>query len=101
MTSMKRIGMSPNSLPIYHKIQIPFEEDQWLIANENNKFQIVSANSQDDTIKSIQTEYIVSNSNSKSYLRFFRNNEYLIVGTVIGDGENRRGVLNFHKVIYQ
>ncbi|CAF2152319.1 unnamed protein product [Rotaria magnacalcarata] len=101
MTHMKRINMSLNSLPLYHKIQIPFEEDQWLIINENNQFQIVYANSNDENMTPIRTEHVLPSRNSNVYLRFFRNNEYLIVGTVIGDGENRRGVLNFHKVIYQ
>ncbi|CAM2725761.1 unnamed protein product [Rotaria socialis] len=101
MASMKRINTSLNSLPIYHKIQIPFEEDQCLFINENNQFQIVYANSNDENMTLIRTEHVLPSRNSNVYLRFFRNNEYLIVGTVIGDGENRRGVLNLHRVIYQ
>jgi hypothetical protein len=98
MTPIKRIRMPNDSSPLYHKLQIPFDENQWLVINEKNQFYMVLTNPEDKTITPIQTDHVQAIENVAINLRFFHNNDYLLIGTVINNGTNKQGVFNFYKV---
>ena len=98
MPPIKRIRMSNDSSPLYHKLQMPFDENQWLVINEKNQFYMVSTNPEDKTITLIRTDHMQAIENVAVNLRLFRNNDYLLIGTVINNGTNKQGVFNFYKV---
>ena len=98
MTPIKRIRMPNDSASLYHKIQIPFDERNWLVTNENNQMYTVSTEPRDERITFIRTDHIQAIENVRISLRFFHNNEYLLVATAIKDDGTKRGVINFYKV---
>lgn len=98
MPPIKRIRMPNDSSALYHKLQIPFDANQWLVINEKNQFSMVSTNPEDKTITSIRTDHVQAIENVAVNLRWFCDNEYLLVGTVSNVGTSKQGVLNFYKI---
>jgi hypothetical protein len=98
MTLMKRIRVPNDSSCLYHKLQMPFDENQWLVINEINQFCMVSANPEDKTITPIRTNHVEAIENVAINLRFCRNNDYLLIGTVVNNGTHNQGVFNFYRV---
>jgi hypothetical protein len=98
MTLMKRIRAPNDSSCLYHKLQMPFDEHQWLVINEINQFCMVSTNPEDKTITPIRTDHVQAIEKVAINLRFCRNNDYLLIGTVVNNGTDKQGVFNFYRV---
>ncbi|CAF3786320.1 unnamed protein product [Rotaria sp. Silwood1] len=98
MTLIKRIRTPDDSLSLNHRIQVPFDQEKWLVVDEQNQCYKVSANPHDERIILVRTDQVQAIENVPIRLRFFRNHEYLLVGAVIGNSRQKQGVLKFYKV---
>jgi hypothetical protein len=97
MTLMKRIRMPNDSFSLFHRAQIPFEKDKWLLINEKNQFYMVSTNPDDERIIPMRTDDIQAIENVPIRLRFIHNGGSLLVGAVFGNSRQKKGVLKFYK----
>lgn len=98
MTLIKSIRMPDDSLSLIHRIQIPFDQEKWLVLdNEKHQFYTVSANPDDKDIRRMRTDHVQTIENVTIHLRFVRNNTYLLLGTVIRNSRQKHGVFSFYK----
>ncbi|CAF1684710.1 unnamed protein product [Adineta ricciae] len=96
---IKRIRMENESSALLHRIQIPFEQDFWLIIDDNrNQLYKVSIDPNDERIVPIKTNQIKAIQNVPSHFRFIPNQKYLLVGAVIGNSTQKQGVFKFFRL---
>ena len=98
MTSLKRIRMPNDSSSLYHKIQLPFDQKKWIAISERNQFYLVSINPQDERILPIRADNVQAIENTAISLRFVFNHQYLLVGALLDNGDEKQGVLSFYKL---
>ena len=98
MTLMKRVRMPDDSLALYHRAQIPFDQEKWLAVDEANQCYKISANPDDEKITLVRTEDIQAIKNVGIRFRFIHNGNYLLVGAVLGNSRQKQGVLKFYKI---
>ncbi|CAF1032948.1 unnamed protein product [Adineta steineri] len=98
LTLIKRISMQKGSVFLLHRIQVPFDQEKWLIIDAKNKCYKVSANPNDMNIISMRTDDVQAIESVPIHLRFVRNNEYVLVSAVVGDSRRKQGVLKFYKL---
>lgn len=99
LSLMKRIRMPDDSLSLRQRLQVPFEQNKWIVVDDNGRCYKVSTNPADEQIVPIITDKIQSIPNVTIYLRLVRDNTYLLVGSVAGDRRQKHGVLSFHKLL--
>jgi hypothetical protein len=98
LSLMKRIRMPKDSVSLSYKAQIPFGHKKWLIIDEKNQFYKVSANPDDQSIIPIRTDHIRAIENIQIRLCFICYPSYILVGEVIGDHKQKKGVFSFYKL---
>lgn len=98
LTLIKRIRMPNDSVSLFQRAQLPFNQEKWLVVDDKNQCYHVSANRDDPTITLMRTDCIQAIENVPIRLRFIRNNSYVLVGAVIGNGKQNRGILSFYKL---
>lgn len=98
LTLMKRIRMPKDAVSLSLRMQIPFGQKKWLVIDEKNQCYKVSADPNDQSIIPIRTDQIRAIENVQARLCFVDNDNYLLVGEVIGDHKKKQGVFSFHKL---
>ena len=98
ITLMKRIRMPDDSLPLHHRIQIPFGQETWLVVNEKNQCYKISADPHDKSMTLVRTDDVQAIENVLIRMRFVCNHSYLLVGAVTGNSRQKQGVLKFYKI---
>ncbi|UJR16881.1 hypothetical protein I4U23_003779 [Adineta vaga] len=99
LTSIKRIRMEKDTSSLLLRIQVPFDQEKWLIVDENNnQCYKVSADPDDEKIIPMRTDHIQAIENVPIHLRFVCNNKYLLVGSVVGSDTQKQGVFKFYKL---
>ena len=98
ITLMKRIRMPNDSLSLYHRIQIPFGQETWLVVNEKNQCYKISADPRDKNMTLVRTDDVQAIENVPIRIRFVCNHSYLLVGAVTSNSGQKQGALKFYKI---
>lgn len=98
LSLIKSIQLSGGSVSLLLRLQVPFKSEKWLVIDETNQLYKVSADANDQTVTSIRTDRVQALENLPIHLRFIEHNRYILVGAVIGNHKDKRGVFRFYKI---